>query len=116
MATAAPIHTSAHAPKATSAAKATADITVIDWYAPWCQPCRAMEPILDQLKTEYAGKVTFTAINVDEHPDLANANGVMSMPTFHIKKGNVIVQTLIGYQSKQEMEKVLKPLLNPVVN
>jgi thioredoxin 1 len=87
---------------------ATPNVTLVDWYAPWCQPCKAMEPVLKELEAEFAGKVNFEAINVDEQGDLANANGVMSMPTFHIKKNGKIVNTLIGYQNKQEMEKVLK--------
>lgn len=113
MATVAPTSTPA---AATPAKKAAPSVTLVDWYAPWCQPCRAMEPVLDELKKEFDGKVAFEAINVDEHPDLANAAGVMSMPTFHIKKDGKIMQTLIGYQNKQELQKVLNEIVNRVIN
>lgn len=88
-----------------------ADITLVDYHAPWCGPCRAMEPFMPELEQEFAGKVKFEKINVDEQPEISNAAGVMSLPTLHIKKGDKIVQTLIGYQSKEELTAKLKEAL-----
>ncbi len=86
-------------------------VKLIDWHAPWCGPCRAMEPIITELKSELAGKVTFEEVNVDVEQDKANAAGVMSLPTLHIEKDGKVIQTLIGFQSKEELTKALKAAL-----
>lgn len=82
-------------------------VTLIDYNAPWCGPCRAMEPIFDELKKELAGQVIFEDVNVDTEPEKGNAAGVMSIPTLQILKNGKIVQTLIGYQSKEDLLKHL---------
>jgi thioredoxin 1 len=87
-------------------------VTLVDWYADWCGPCRAMEPVLEEIEQELAGKLTIERIDVDKNQEKANAAGVMSMPTFHIKKGDKIVQTLIGYQNKEELSKHLQNALS----
>lgn len=98
--------------KATQETKDGATVTLVDWYADWCGPCRAMEPVLEEIEHELAGKLSIERIDVDKNQDKANAAGVMSMPTFHIKKGNKIVQTLIGYQNKEDMMKYLQDAIN----
>lgn len=86
-------------------------VTLIDYHAPWCGPCRAMEPFLPAVEQEFAGRVKFERVNVDEQPDIANAAGVMSLPTLHIKQGDKIMQTLIGYQSQEELTAKLNQAL-----
>lgn len=86
-------------------------VKLVDWYADWCGPCRAMEPVLHEIEHEFAGKITIEKIDVDKEGDRANAAGVMSMPTFHIMKDDKIMQTLIGYQAKEELAKHLKAAL-----
>lgn len=86
-------------------------VKLIDYYADWCGPCRAMEPVLEELQQEFAGKVVFEKVNVDAEQDKANAAGVMSLPTFHVTKDDKVIQTLIGYQSKDEMAKQLTAAL-----
>jgi thioredoxin 1 len=66
-----------------------------------------MEPIMDELHKELDGKVKFEKVNVDAEPERSNAAGVMSIPTLHVVKDGKIVQTMIGFQSKQDLEKAL---------
>jgi thioredoxin 1 len=96
-------------PEATKTEETT--LTFIDYYAPWCGPCRAMEPFMPELEKEFEGRVKFEKINVDEQPDISNAAGVMSLPTLHIKKGDKIVRTLIGYTGKEDLAAAFNELL-----
>jgi thioredoxin 1 len=88
-----------------------AKIKLIDYTAPWCGPCKAMEPVLEAIKIELADKIEFEVINVETEPEKASAAGVMSVPTFHIIVDDKITQTLIGYQAKDEMIKHLQAAL-----
>ena len=72
------------------------DIPVlVDFFADWCGPCKMMAPIVEQLATEYTGKLKVGQVNVDDNPDLAGKYGVMSIPTFIIFKNGEIVGTSI---------------------
>lgn len=93
------------------AATAAATVTLVDYYAPWCGPCRAMEPVMEEIEKEFAGKVTIKKINVDEEQEAANTAGVMSIPTLHVLRDNKVVQAMIGFQSKEELTKALQAAL-----
>ncbi len=84
---------------------------VVDFWAPWCGPCRMVSPTIEELAKEYDGKVVIGKLNVDENQDVAGTFGVMSIPTVMIFKGGKPVQSLIGAQGKQtykaEIDKVL---------
>lgn len=82
-------------------------IKLLDFWAPWCSPCRMMEPIFKELKKEYDGKVEFEEINVDENPDVASARGVMSIPTYVVEKDGKEVARKVGFTPKAEMVKML---------
>lgn len=84
---------------------------LVDFWAAWCGPCRAIAPIVEQLSTEYAGKVKVGKVNVDENRDLATQYGVMSIPTLIFFKDGQKVDQVIGFTNKADLEKKLNALL-----
>lgn len=83
-------------------------IKLLDFWAEWCGPCKIMEPVLEELEKELAGKVEIEKINVDEKPDEASKYGVMSIPTYIVLKDGKEVDRRIGVTSKQELVKLLQ--------
>jgi thioredoxin 1 len=73
---------------------------VVDFWANWCGPCKALAPILDEVEKEMGGKVVFAKLNVDEDLDTARAYGVMTIPTLIVFKNGKNVASLIGLKSK----------------
>jgi len=84
---------------------------VVDFWAPWCGPCKMVSPTIDELAKEYDGKVLVGKMNVDENQQISGQYGVMSIPTIMIFKDGKPVQSMVGAQGKQtyktEIEKVL---------
>ena len=77
---------------------------LVDFWAPWCGPCRMMAPVIDQIAHELEGKVIVAKINVDENNEHAQQFGVMSIPTFLVFKGGKVVEQMIGVMDKEEMK------------
>jgi thioredoxin 1 len=89
------------------------EVELIDWYSNTCSPCVQMKPIIDQLKTEFKGKATITSINAETEFELAEAQGVTSLPTFHImKNGSIVGKPITGLQTKETLAAAIQAQLN----
>ncbi len=86
-------------------------IMLVDFWAPWCGPCRMVSPIIEQLSREYSGKVAFGKVNVDENQRIAASFGIQSIPTLMIFKGSKAVDVIIGAMPKAQIEMKLKQQL-----
>jgi len=84
---------------------------LVDFWAPWCGPCRMVAPIVDELSSEYDGKVGFYKVNVDDNRKVANKYGVMSIPTLIIFKNGAPVGNIVGFRPKPELKKSLDAAL-----
>lgn len=86
---------------------------MVDFWAPWCGPCRAVAPIVEELAKEYNDKAEFAKVNVDESPLVASQYGVMSIPTIIIFKGGKPMDQIVGFKPKNEFKKLLDTTLAP---
>jgi thioredoxin 1 len=84
---------------------------VLDFWAPWCGPCRAVEPILSQLESELQGKVEFAKLNIDENPMTATRYGVLSIPTTIVFAGGEAKETVVGAYPRRRYEQALQAWL-----
>lgn len=85
--------------------------TLVDFWAPWCAPCRIVSPIVEELAKEYEGKIKVGKLNVDDNPNNASRFGVMSIPTLIIFKNGEIAQTIIGAQGKDKIKKAIDDVI-----
>ena len=84
---------------------------LVDLWAPWCQPCRMVAPILDELAEEYSGRISFVKVDIDENPRTAARYGIMSIPSLLIFKNGEPVSHLVGLRPKGELKQNLDAVL-----
>lgn len=80
---------------------------LVDFWAPWCGPCRMIAPMVEELAGEYRGSVKIGKVNIDDAQGLAQSYGVSSIPTLMIFKGGEVVDRFVGVQPKNRMQKAL---------
>ena len=86
-------------------------LVVVDFWAPWCGPCRMVSPVLEQLASEMAGKATFGKLNVDDNPATSQQFGIQGIPTIMVFKDGQPVDGLVGAAPKQTIEARIRPYL-----
>jgi thioredoxin 1 len=86
---------------------------VVDFWAPWCTPCRVMEPILDELAGQHRDRVAFMKLNVDENQETAGRLEVLSIPTLMVFEGGEVKKKLIGAVPRRRLEDELSSWLTP---
>jgi|SRR5579859_4394101 len=94
----------------------TSGVTLVDFWAPWCVPCRLVAPIIERVSSKYEGKVTFGKLNVDEQPETAERFHITSIPTIGIFQHGKLVNTLIGVRPEQGYVSALDALLAPATS
>jgi thioredoxin 1 len=84
---------------------------LVDFWAEWCGPCRAVAPILEEISTEYAGKIKIVKLNTDENSAISIKYGITSIPAMFVFVGGQVVKTIIGAKPKPMLLKDLEPFI-----
>jgi len=77
---------------------------LVDFWAEWCGPCKMLAPLIDELATEYDGRVKIGKVNIDDHQDLASQYGIRAIPTMLIFKNGEVADQIVGLRSKRDLK------------
>ena len=88
---------------------------LVDFYAPWCGPCKMLAPLLEQFAVEFSGKVKFAKINVDDAPSLASEYEITGVPTLMLFRAGEPVDQVVGFSGPRQLKAWLDKAANPVV-
>ncbi len=86
-------------------------VALVDFWAPWCGPCKMLSPVIDELASEYEGKAKICKVNTDEQEELSAKFGIRSIPTLLFTKDGEVVHQLVGVQAKVALKEQLNKLL-----
>ena len=89
----------------------SSDTIMVDFWAEWCGPCRAVSPILDQIASEHSDKIKIVKLNVDDNPQMAMKYQITSIPAMKVFRGGEVVKTVIGAKPKPALEADLAEFL-----
>lgn len=81
---------------------------LVDFYAPWCGPCRMLAPVLEKLAAAFAGRIKFVKVNVDDAPRLATQYGIRGVPTLMLMRGGLILDEMVGLPDPQTLRRRLE--------
>ena len=85
---------------------------LVDLWAPWCAPCHMVAPVVEELASEYEGRVSFAKLNVDQNPRTASRYGIMSIPTLLIFKDGKPLSNIVGFRPTPELKRTLDAALD----
>ncbi len=85
---------------------------LVDFWAPWCGPCRMVAPLVEELAEEYQGKISFAKVDVDQNPKIAGKYNVMSIPTLILFKDGKPISNMVGFRPKTELKRSLDAALD----
>ncbi|AIM15827.1 MULTISPECIES: thioredoxin [Neobacillus] len=98
----------AHLTDQNFAQETSSGLALVDFWAPWCGPCKMIAPVLEELDAELGDKVKIMKIDVDENPQTASQFGVMSIPTLLVFKDGEVVDKVVGFQPKDALASMLQ--------
>jgi thioredoxin 1 len=87
-------------------------ISLVDFWAPWCGPCKMMGPIVEEVAKEFEGKIRVRKVNVDDNPGISGKYEILSIPALKFFKNGEVVDEMIGLQPKEVLSEKIKNLIN----